>query len=313
MSFFKSIGKIFSNPVGTVSGLVTQALNNPLRATLGVATGGVSELARSLPIIGKTVAQSEDIYTATQARYANAITGGLFNQAQQIVQDLNNQRIGVTVGPEIPYTPQQSAAEAVRSTQMGLNLGGLLSGVSNIFGNSQNPYFSTISDFAGAASQAFPMQVSQPVYSPMPSVSNVPQVYQVKNQVATRSGSGITQDIATIGQKILGQLGIRYTLTASGLSSALKRALGSIQSLARRTPSGTVVSILVGLGLTAMEANTMIAWNAQRRKYRRMNPANGKALRRAARRIKSFHRLCTHTDIIKTHHRRQPISRGRCK
>jgi hypothetical protein len=39
---------------------------------------------------------------------------------------------------------------------------------------------------------------------------------------------------------------------------------------------------------------------------RRMNPANSKALRRAARRIKSFHRLCTHTDLIRTH-------RSRCK
>lgn len=37
--------------------------------------------------------------------------------------------------------------------------------------------------------------------------------------------------------------------------------------------------------------------------HRRMNPANSKALRRATRRIKSFHRLCGDADIIKTRRR----------
>lgn len=48
------------------------------------------------------------------------------------------------------------------------------------------------------------------------------------------------------------------------------------------------------------------------RKRRRLNPANAKALRRAARRIKSFHRLCGHTDLIKTR-RRTFASCGTCK
>lgn len=37
--------------------------------------------------------------------------------------------------------------------------------------------------------------------------------------------------------------------------------------------------------------------------HRRMNPANSKALRRATRRIKSFHRLCGDADVIKTRRR----------
>lgn len=37
--------------------------------------------------------------------------------------------------------------------------------------------------------------------------------------------------------------------------------------------------------------------------HRRMNPANSKALRRATRRIRSFHRLCGDADIIKTRRR----------
>lgn len=38
--------------------------------------------------------------------------------------------------------------------------------------------------------------------------------------------------------------------------------------------------------------------------YRRMNPANSRALRRAARRIESFHRLCRHTDMLQSRRRR---------
>lgn len=45
---------------------------------------------------------------------------------------------------------------------------------------------------------------------------------------------------------------------------------------------------------------------------RRMNPANARALRRSARRIKAFHRLCGHTDLIKTR-RRSFGSCGTCK
>jgi len=37
--------------------------------------------------------------------------------------------------------------------------------------------------------------------------------------------------------------------------------------------------------------------------HRRMNPANSKALRRAQRRLKSFHRLCSDSDVLKTRRR----------
>jgi len=43
------------------------------------------------------------------------------------------------------------------------------------------------------------------------------------------------------------------------------------------------------------------------KKHRRMNPGNVKALRRSMRRVKSFHRLCTHVDVLKSRGR----SRGR--
>lgn len=39
--------------------------------------------------------------------------------------------------------------------------------------------------------------------------------------------------------------------------------------------------------------------------HRRMNPANGRALKRSIRRIQSFHRLCKVSDVISSHHRRR--------
>jgi len=41
--------------------------------------------------------------------------------------------------------------------------------------------------------------------------------------------------------------------------------------------------------------------------HRRMNPANSKALRRAQRRLKSFHRLCADSDVLKS--RRRPCAK----
>lgn len=48
--------------------------------------------------------------------------------------------------------------------------------------------------------------------------------------------------------------------------------------------------------------------------HRRMNPANSKALRRSMRRIKSFHRLCSTADILKSRGRRRVGSScGTCR
>jgi len=177
---------------------------------------------------------------------------------------------------------------------MALDLGNLLGAVGSVFSGS------TIGNFATAASQFIPQPVS---YTALP----VAQVQSSQLPVVVAGRNQLTKEIFDAGAKVLARLGVPLrTVTASTVTSALKRALGSIASLARRTPSGTIVSLLVGLGLTAYEANLLTAWHAQRRPGRRMNPANSKALRRAARRIKSFHKLCVHVDVLKSRGRRKP-------
>jgi hypothetical protein len=217
------------------------------------------------------------------------------------------------------FTPQQAqliSREITGGDPMALNLGGILNSVSSIFGGGQNQIFTGISNVAQLASNFFPtsqpapQMLAGPVYSPPPQPMQQSQPVIQAGLPAVRSGGSLTQEVFNAGTKLLGRLGIPYRATNSSFSSALKRALGGLSSLARRTPAGTIVSLLVGMGLAAQEANILVGWHSIRRRGRRMNPANSRALKRAARRIKSFHKLCVHTDLIKT--RRSSGGRTRC-
>jgi hypothetical protein len=192
------------------------------------------------------------------------------------------------------------------ATKMALNIGGILGSVGGILGNtnaSGNPLISGLSGALQLAGQVIPTKSTAVAVNKAPAASSAVAVMGAR-------GTALTQEVFNAGNKVLSRLGIRYSATTGGFTSALKRSLGSIASLARRTPAGTIVSILVGLGLTAVEANLLTAWHSQRRRGKRMNPANAKALRRAARRIRSFHKLCTHTDLLKS--RGRSAGRSRC-
>jgi hypothetical protein len=206
----------------------------------------------------------------------------------------------------IPKPPIQGAQP------MALNIGGILGTIGNIFGGAQNPIFEGISGAANIASQFFPTPtsnlpaISQPMMQPTRVAAAMPMIRGM--------GTMLTKEVFDAGSKLLARLGIPYGASTGSFTSALKRALGSVASLARRTPAGTLPNLLIGLGLGSLEAYLLTAWQAQRKRGRRMNPANAKALRRAARRIRSFHKLCTHTDLIRTHSRsRSSVRCGKCR
>lgn len=281
MGFFKNI---FKKP-------------NIARIATAVSTFGTSEAVRAVAKAAnvKVVTQAANIYSkvysAGTAAVADRYTGGAYSAVVAATQNRPTNLV------------QQPVQGGVQP--MGLNLGGILGQVSGIFGGSQNPYFQTVSNIAGLASSFTQQQAFRPNAGPMmvsnQSTNNLPAV------IPSGPGrSALTKDIFDAGAKILARLGINLTtVTNASVTSALKRALGSIASLARRTPSGTIVSILLGLGLTVMESNTLVAWYAQKKKHRRMNICNAKALRRAGRRIRSFHKLCQHLDLKKTVHHRK--------
>lgn len=225
-----------------------------------------------------------------QGGYVGAAIGAVVEGAQQGLAEFGPQKFRTQPGAK----------------PMALNIGGILGTVGSVLGSTNatnNPYVSGLSGVLQIASTAF--APTQRAAAPAMTVASRPATSTPTVIGASASVRGLTQDIVNIGNKLLGRLGISVR-SISAFSPTLKRAIGSIASFARRTPSGTIVSVLAGMGLTALEANTITAWYSQRKKSRRMNPCNAKALRRAARRIRSFHKLAIHTDLLKTHHHRAP-------
>lgn len=189
---------------------------------------------------------------------------------------------------------------------MALNIGGLLGSVGTILGQTNttgNPLVQGLGSALSLAGQVIPVATAKP-----PAVMSAPSM-SAPAVIASGSARGLTQEIFNAGVKVLSRLGVPFKATTGSFSAALRRTLSSVASLARRTPAGTMVGLLTGLGLTAMEAYVLTSWQAQRRKHRRMNPANSKALRRSVRRIKAFHRLCGEADVIKPRKRCAPVAR----
>jgi hypothetical protein len=306
---------LFDKIVNTIVGPLHKAIVQPIRKTIVPTI-----LKVSAPIIKTAAGFAPGPLGAIGAKGVDLILGGGLG-ASLIQGGLRTVGNTALVDPINFNTFSPDEAKIVSRAltggdPMAFNIGGLLGSVSSIFGGGQNPIFSGISQVASLASNFFPTSAPQPqmlagpVYSPPPQPMQQSQPVVQTGVPAVRSGGMLTQEVFNAGQKLLSRLGIPYRPTNSSFSSALKRALGGLSSLARRTPAGTIVSLLVGMGLAAQEANVLVGWHSIRRKGRRMNPANSRALKRAARRIKSFHKLCVHTDLIKT--RRSSGGRSRC-
>lgn len=277
------------HPVSTVKSVASKALQNPARYTSAVLSGGTTELLRKAPGVGSIYGKAFDqIYAPVFDAAASYYSYGLSSQLQAILAP--------------PPTEEP----------MAINLGGLLGSVGTILGGVQGQNASgirTVGALAQIAGAAIPVSTRKPMSAP--SVSTMPALST--SVVGSAVGSALTQEVVNVGSLLLGKLGIRIRSIA-GFAPALKRALAGIASIARRTPGLSMVSVLMGLGFAAQSANLLVAWYHQKKRHRRMNPANSKALRRAARRIKSFHRLCMHTDVIKTSRRSSGRSRcGSCR
>jgi len=211
--------------------------------------------------------------------------------------------------------------QATGAIKMGIDLGGIFGGASAILGGiSSGNYLGALqgatqlgggiaSAFAPTPSYATPMsygpiyQPQQPVYQPAPSY---PQAQPVMSTFPV--GAAVMTRMAAITAPILAKIAVKLGLRAR---PSLNRAMDLIRKGAKLLQSPEAVA--AALGVTVAELATLIT-TSNARKRRRMNPANSKALRRAARRIKSFHKLCTHTDVLKNRGRRS-IGRscGTCK
>lgn len=214
------------------------------------------------------------------------------------------------VFPVAALAPIQTA----RSQAMGLNLSGLLGGLGSAIGGINTSGFGNVSQILGGG-----LQLASAAFAPQPQVPAAPsysygQPYQMlapSSQVirsvapAVVGGAGVAivskEAVKILLEKIAGALGRKHVTLRFAITMA--RKLGKFLTSPEAIGSA--------IGLTVAELALLITAHSAR-KTRRMNPANGHALRRAARRIKSFHRLCQHTDLIKTRHRSSYRSMARC-
>lgn len=195
---------------------------------------------------------------------------------------------------------------------MALNIGGILSSAGSILSGANLGQYSGVANLLGGglqiAGSAFAPSAPQityaaaPIYGAMPSYPQPMQqpVVQTSAPIIAAAAGAVARVTAPILTKIAVKLGLRAR-------PSLQRAIDIVRKASKLLTSPEAVA--VALGITTAELATLIVSHGSRRR-RHMNPGNAKALRRAARRIKSFHRMCTHVDLLKT--KRHSASRGGC-
>lgn len=245
-------------------------------------------MSRFQPIIDRVLAnQPRELFPGALA-VANLIAG-----------------IGATLtGFGAIYAAGSALSENVERSQQGmaLNIGGILSAAGGIIGGANFGQYTDIARLVGGATQIAgaaltpsapaPVYASAPVYGAMP--YNPPAVMPAQPVGAFAVPAAAAGRLAAIVAPILTKIAVKLGMRAR---PSLSRAMELVRKAAKLLQSPEAVA--VALGITTAELATLITTSAAR-KRRHMNPANAKALRRAARRIKSFHRMCTHVDLLKT-------------
>lgn len=164
------------------------------------------------------------------------------------------------------------------------------------FGGILNNAFKAVSGVSGAVGGAG--QIGSAFLTPLlaqgPVISTaVPVTTTARAQpVAVFGGTLMIRLVAPILIKMASTLG-RTSLTLRGAVKIIRRMSKFLGPLA----------IAGAIGISAGELGNLLLASSQMPR-RRMNPGNTHALRRAARRIESFHRLCVRTDQLRSPRRR---------
>jgi hypothetical protein len=101
----------------------------------------------------------------------------------------------------------------------------------------------------------------------------------------------ITQLLASAVFKLAERLGIPLAATTASVSRVGGRVWASITAFAARNPGLNVLTLLLGLGLTAEEAAHFLAWGATKRRRRRARGISGRDLRTTRRTIRRVVRI----------------------
>jgi hypothetical protein len=227
-------------------------------------------------------------------------TGGISLVAKKIIPKPVNTVLDTIIKAQFPTSIKSAASTALAvatknptalfaaqgAQPMALNIGGILGGVSSIFGGNQNPVFQGISNVANLASNFIP----QPVAYKPPAVG------------APSSGSVATRPMTAISTVSRGFFN-RYPNLATAIQSlrnqGRKVKRSQLYGLLKRF--GPDLLITGGILSAAAVSELMVAGPGRRR----MNPGNVSALRRSLRRLESFHHLCQRADKLRRPRARQ--------
>lgn len=168
-----------------------------------------------------------------------------------------------------------------------------ITGQGGIFGPDTGSAWSNILNIGGNIATKFLQPSAMPMPAAVPTVAGgsfVPamaSVPAIAGRVGAVVGRGFFSRFPNLATSI-------QTLRNGGMNVTRSKLYGVMKRF------GPEFLVSGGL-LTAAAVNELAVAGPGRR---RMNPSNSRALRRAARRIESFHRLCRHTDILASRGRR---------
>jgi hypothetical protein len=233
-------------------------------------------------------------------------------------------QLAISLTPIAPFYAAGSAlAEQTERSQtgMGINIGGILGAVGGVLGGANLGQYSDYARVLGgglniASAALTPQPAAQPIYG----ITPYPQPIQVGTQAPVyqrpaqqMAVSGAVGGALSVGSAALSAARAILPKVAAALGRrgiTLSKAVDMARKLGKFFTSPEAIALY--MGITVSELAQLITANSAR-KRRRMNPANANALRRAARRIKSFHRMCQHTDLIKTRRSRSFSKCGTCR
>lgn len=232
---------------------VAQTVTNPAKATTAILTGGLSVVAPK-PFAPVTKAIGNTLYNPSLAlKVAGLATGGNIG--------------GLLAGGSFPQ---------VGGSTMGINLnsifGGLASGIGSYMGGG-SPMQSL---------QAFTSYLPTATQTPFPG-SQAPNPYQVQTAASSRA---LVAAGAAVGRRFFDKFPNLATGIQMWRNQGKKITRAKLYSLMKRF--GPDFLITGGILSAAAVSELMMAGPGTRR----MNPANGKALRRSLRRLESFDKMC---------------------
>lgn len=289
MGLFGDVGKIFN------------------RAVTALGTGGISEIARALnvPVVTPLLEKLYGLESPVVGALAGSVAGPWATVAISAVKAFQSPQTSFQLPTgTLQFIPTGLSQPTYAKPQGGSNMalfgdfGGLVSTGLQALGGLGGG-LGAVGQLGSGLLQSF---TPQPVAQPM--VIGQQPVYQEPTLVGGEMVRGLSSPamkmIAPILIQIAKYLG-RKSITLSAVISMIRK-MGKLLGPA---------AVSIALGISVAQLAQLITANAAR-KRRRMNSANVHALRRAHRRVESFHRICRKNDELRTGRGRgRGIQRGK--